>query len=91
MVGGDLRQKLFPDATKKTYKKAVEWEIEKRKEMEKDQTATVSLTILPWSDEYLDYAKDCFTQKTYKEKKSAYKRLLHFFDPQMFLSDICPA
>jgi integrase len=59
--------------------------------MEKDQTATVSLTILPWSDEYLDYAKDRFTQKTYKEKKSAFKRLLHFFDPQMFLSDICPA
>ena len=68
MVGGELRQKLYPDATKKSYREAVAWETEQKEKIEKKKTAMVSWTILSWSDEYLDFAKDRFAEKTYKEK-----------------------
>jgi len=88
MVGGELRQKLYPDATKKSYREAVAWETEQKEKMEKSQTATASWMILSWSDEYLDFAKDRFTKKTYKEKWSVFKRLASFFDPHLPVSDI---
>jgi len=91
MIGGELHQKLFPDATRKSHRKAVEWEIAKKKEMENDQTVTVSWTILSWSEEYLDYAKDRFTRKTYKEKWSVVKRLVSRSDPHRFVSGISPS
>lgn len=90
MVGGELRQKLYPDATRKSFKEAVAWETEQKVEMEKVQIAMVSWTILSWSDEYLDYAKDRFTKKTYKEKWAGFKRLLNFFDPLVIVSSILP-
>lgn len=91
MVGGELRQKLYQDATRKSYREAVAWETEQKKEIEGRQTATVYWTILSWSDEYLDFAKDRFSEKTYKEKKAAFGLLLKKFCPYHAVSDLEPA
>ena len=75
MVKGERRDKLFSDATKKSYRKAVLWEKETQKNLEKIQTAMGCLTIFNWAEEYLDFSKERFSAKTYKEKKYAFARL----------------
>ncbi|MFH1628744.1 MAG: site-specific integrase [Pseudomonadota bacterium] len=91
MVGGKLRQKLYPDATKKLYREAVAWETEQKEKIEKRKIATVSWTILSWSDEYLDFAKDRFSKKTYKEKRAGFGLLLKKFHPYRAVSGLEPS
>ena len=38
----------------------------------------VSLTVIEWANEYLEEAQNRFVDKTFKEKKSAFKRLIQF-------------
>ncbi|MBW1781730.1 MAG: site-specific integrase [Deltaproteobacteria bacterium] len=91
MVGGQLCQKLYPDATKKSYREAVAWETEEKERIEKKKTAMVSWTILSWSDEYLDFAKNRFSIKTYKEKRTAFGRLLKKFGAYRAVSELEPS
>ena len=91
MVGGELRQKLYPDATKKSYREAVAWETEEKEKIEKMETAMASWTILSWSDEYLDFAKDRFSIKTYKEKRAAFRLLIKRFNPYQMVSELEPS
>lgn len=78
MVKGVTRSKLFPDATKKSFREALLWEEETRKQLEKEmeQTGSVYLTIGDWIDEYLDEAENRFVEKTFKEKRSAFIRFV---------------
>jgi integrase len=91
MVMGERRDKLFPDATKESYREAVLWEKETQKELEETQTAMGCLTIFDWSEEYLDYAKERFAVKTYKEKKYALSRLCKFFIPELAVENLSPS
>ena len=87
---GERRDKLFPDATKKMYRKAVLWEKETQKKLEKEQTATGYLTILKWAERYLDFAQERFAVKTYKEKKYALSRLCKSFQPELPVENLSP-
>ena len=75
--------KLFPDDSKKSYRAAIEWEntaSEKfKRELAKEETATASLNLETWVDDYLDYImQHNFALKTYQEKKAAFERLAEF-------------
>jgi len=75
-VRGITRQHLFPDATKKSYRKAVAWENKERTEIEEElsQIGMVSLVMSEWTNEYLADAENRFVLDTLKEKKSAFTR-----------------
>lgn len=79
MIEGLRKQKLFPDATRKSKRAAQKWEEETREQLEADLTSMESLMVLEWANKYLDYASSNFNIKTYKEKKSAFRRLGDFF------------
>lgn len=72
------KRKLMPDATKKSYREAVLWEKEQIEELKQqaEQTATDYLTVLDWSDKYLDYAQKHFVNGTYQEKCAVFKRFV---------------
>jgi len=97
MVKGVYRQKLFPDSAKKSFREAVIWETETRETLIKElsQTNSVFLTVIEWANEYLEEAQNRFVDKTFKEKKSAFKRLILFAEiepecPVKMLSlDVC--
>jgi len=91
MVKGERLDKLFPDATKKSERKAILWEEEKREELEQDLITMDSWTIFQWSEEYLDFAQERFSVKTYQEKKSVLSRLCKFYDPDLRITDINPS
>lgn len=75
-VQGRIRQKLYPDATKKSYQEALVWEKETKKELEKklSQINLASLAIGQWCNEYLTEAESRFVKDTFKEKKAAFTR-----------------
>lgn len=79
MKDGVRKQKLFPDATKKSKREAQQWEMETLKKLEKELTSMGSLTIAQWVDEYLDYAMQNHCGETYKEKKRVFQRVAVFF------------
>jgi len=91
MFKGERRDKLFPDATKKTYRKAVQWEKEIQKELAKTQTAMGCLTILKWAERYLDFVQERFASKTYGEKKSALSRLCKSLKPELPVENLSPS
>jgi len=91
MVRGERRDKLFPDATKKSYRNAALWEKETQKKLEKAQIAMGCFTIFDWAEEYLDFARERFAVKTYKEKKYAFSRLCKSFKPQLPVENLSPS
>jgi len=70
------------------YKRALKWEEEKRKELQekaKSETTTdteysTDPTVRTWANTYLDDVKRRYTEKTYNEKRFAFKRLQDFID-----------
>lgn len=74
---------ILPDGMKKnlshrsaTKREAIEWEEAKRREIQQGgqcQIRTVSLH--EWATAYLDFAKNRFVQKTYDEKRLAFREL----------------
>ena len=97
MVKGKTKAKLFPDSKKQSYREAVVWENETKETLIKElsQTNLVSLTVIEWTNEYLEEAQNRFVDKTFKEKKSAFKRLIQFaeLEPEcpveMLSLDVC--
>ena len=63
----------------KEKRKAAEWEILKRKELQEiqEKTPTDSLTALEWGKQYLDFSMEQHVRKTYKEKQSSFKQFLY--------------
>ena len=70
------------------YRRAIGWEEETKKRLEKTPIGTVSLTLLDWANQYLDFAKERHTIKTYKEKAKAFKELLKIVTPDTPLEGI---
>lgn len=61
-----------------TKREAVEWEAEKRKELrqaERNKTMQTGMDWLTFSNQYLDDAKQRFTDKVYREKKALCHRI----------------
>ena len=78
---GIRKQKLYPDDTKKSYKDAVLWEKETKKQLmaERDQEAAMaSFNAGIWAEKYLDDVEGRFVKKTYDEKRSAFSRLFKY-------------
>lgn len=67
-IGNRKERKCFP-----TKKDALLWEIEKQPELVEQKTPTVCL--LDWATEYLHYAEQNFTAKTFSEKRIAFRQL----------------
>lgn len=75
MVNGKRKERNFPDATKDSFRKAVQWEKETKEALLAEfQIPTVSLAMGDWVNEYLDEALRRFSTKTYKEKTSVFSR-----------------
>ena len=89
-VDGKPYQKLFPDDSKKSQREAVRWEEDKKMELATpvSRTDIVSLSIVEWAQEYLDYTQARHCTKTYQEKQAAFRRLLEMFGPEKFLCTI---
>ena len=85
-----MKQKLFPDASKKSYRAAVVWENETRKVLEEKSSKTDMdyLSVLNWTEEYLDYVQERFAIKTYQEKRFAFKNLLCLVQPNLPIKDL---
>jgi integrase len=97
MVKGIKKEKLFPDSTKQSFREAVIWENETKENLIKVQSQTNlnSLTAIEWANEYLEEAQNRFVDKTFRGKKSAFKRLIQFaqIEPEcpveMLSLDVC--
>lgn len=91
-VNGVAVTKLFPDNSKKSYKAALAWEAEMEKQLKQEQeamrTGMVSLTNFVWLNDYLDYCKDHFVEKTYKEKVSVAKRFMEAFGSNRRIAEL---
>ena len=74
MVNGVKRAKLFPDTSMESKRAATHWELETKKLLEQESTATRCLSIIVWINEYLDEVQARFSQKTYDEKRKAFSR-----------------
>ena len=90
---GKRKQKLYPDDSKKSYKNALLWEEETKKQLveEMEQEAVMaSFNLGVWCDLYLDDVKNRCVKKTYEEKCSAFSRLFEYerIDAQMPLSEL---
>jgi integrase len=84
---GQRQEKVFP-----TKAEAMDWEAEMRRKPVNDwseKTATVCLG--DWAELYLDAAKSRFSEKTYHEKRSVFRRLFREFDPATPASELKPA
>lgn len=90
MVQGNVRQKLYPDDSKDSYRAAVQWEAQAKETLKSpsQKTDTVSWTVLNWLNDYLDFVESRLTKKTYMEKKGTFNRLLRHFPGGTFLEDI---
>lgn len=83
-----------------TKQEATEWETETRKRLEfghKQKRKDLdrigrAMTSGEWAELYLDFSKVKFGDKTYDEKKRAFKRLFRdSIKPKMLVSEISPA
>lgn len=82
---GDRREKLFPDATKRSYRAAVAWEEIQEKEMKTPSTsshdhAPACSTLGEWAVQYLAYAERKYTTKTFDEKRRVFRRFFEMTD-----------
>ena len=74
---GQRREKVF-----QTLKEAKKWEAEMRKLSEEEWSGKTNMAcLIDWATKYLDYAKTRFSEKTYLEKKSVFKRFFKSIDP----------
>jgi integrase len=75
--GKKVAQKVF---LKKKDAKA--WEVKTAKEFVEDPVGMEASTVylIEWANNYLDYAKDAFSEKTYKEKRSVFRNFFKYVD-----------
>jgi integrase len=90
---GKRKQKLYPDDSKKSYKNALLWEEETKKQLKEElvqEAVMASFNVGIWSDLYLDDVKNRCVKKTYEEKCSAFSRLFKYelIDSTMPLSEL---
>jgi integrase len=90
---GKRKQKLYPDDSKKTYKKTVLWEEETKKQLKeemKQEAVMASFNLGVLCDLYLDDVKNRCVKKTYQEKCAAFSRLFEYepIDSAMPVSEL---
>jgi integrase len=74
-----------------TKTQAIAWESEIRKSpLENLMTPLESLKLIEWSTKYLEYGKAKFTVKTFKEKKTVFKRFFKSVDPLLSVDRLKP-
>jgi integrase len=74
MVDGQIKQRLFPDDSKKSLQEAILWEKEIKEQAHK--TTTESLTLVQWTNEYLQEAENRFVRDTFIEKKAVFVKFV---------------
>ena len=88
-VHRNRKERRFPDDSQKSYRAAVQWEEEKRKEMMEKQTKVDTVcSVATWLNNYLDYSKESQSSKTYDEKLATCKRFAKFIGKETLVSDI---
>jgi len=90
MVNGITKQKLYPDATKQSYRQAVIWEQEIKEQLKKTEIDMDCWKIVDWANEYLDDIEKRFCKKTLLEKKSAFSRLVNYLNKDMRVNELTP-
>ena len=90
---GKRKQKLYPDDSKKSHKKAILWEEKTKKQLQEEmeqEAVMASFNLGIWCDSYLDDVKNRCVKKTYDEKCAAFSRLFEFesIDPAMPVSEL---
>ncbi|TVM16683.1 site-specific integrase [Oceanidesulfovibrio indonesiensis] len=75
--GRIVATKLFGTGEKHgpEWRKAATWEVNTREDKLKNPTTTVSVTCSAWAIKYLDHVKARSSEKTYDEKRRAFKYL----------------
>ncbi len=77
------------EKTFSTKKDAVAWEAEMRGKHVSDWQEKIDTVCLgDWADAYLDFAQVKFTDKTYNEKKSMFRRFFKEVDPAQPISEL---
>lgn len=90
-IQGHKRQKHF-----KTKAEAKSWESQMKQDglvpaQQQERVKTNAVTAYEFANQYLDYAKDRFTLKTYNEKRDAFQRLFRSYDKSLPAHRITPA
>lgn len=84
MISGKRKEKVF-----ETKVEALNWEAEMRTAppvVEEPEIVTVSL--VDWLNDYLDYVEPRVSAKTYSEKKGVYKGFIKFAGPDLPVTEI---
>ncbi|MYL85270.1 tyrosine-type recombinase/integrase [Desulfovibrio aerotolerans] len=88
-VHGHRQEQRFPDDTQKSYRAAVQWEEEARKQLKNQQNQTDTVcNVVEWLTNYLDYSKESQSSKTYEEKQASCKRFATFIGKSAFTDEI---
>lgn len=82
---GMKKEKIF-----QTKKDAIAWESDMRKNSSGNWEKN-TICCAEWAKEYLDFCRRKFVIKTYKEKKSVFKRFFKEFDATLFVTELPPA
>ena len=75
MFNGLRKEKLFPDASHRSYREAMLWEEETKALLQKGETVTELPTIDLWIQEYLTDVENRYSIRLYKEKRVTFQRL----------------
>lgn len=78
MVSGVRSSKVFPDESKKSFREAVIWETEEKKNISQGIDTACSMSVFKWAESYLDYSKESFVSDVYKEKRAVMARFIRF-------------
>ena len=72
-----------------TKKEALTWEAKmRRKPVSEWNKQTVTICLIDWAQAYLDTAKARFSNKTYDEKRSMFRRFFKKVSPALSVSDL---
>lgn len=90
---GKRKQKLYPDDSKKSFKKAVLWEEETKRHLKEEMEQGVVMASFNaglWAEKYLDDVEGKFVKTTYDEKRSAFSRLFKYdpIKPNMTINEL---
>ena len=73
VVDGKQKRKQFA-----SKREAVKWEVAERNRVAEIVTASLA----DWATAYLDFAESRYTEKTYNEKRLAFRELFQAVDPE---------
>ncbi|MGB5988114.1 MAG: site-specific integrase [Desulfobacterales bacterium] len=82
IVQGERRERLFLDDSKKSRRAAIVWEEAERKKLHKFLAEAIATDCLlnQWAGEYLEDVRTRYSKNTYKEKQTAFRRLIDMFE-----------